>query len=632
MSNYFSLGLDRIEHLLIDEFQDTSTGDIAILLPLIDEILSGQGERGDRSFFAVGDWKQMIYGWRGANREALEMAISSYIENGVIVESSLEYNYRSTPLLISFFNTLVGNLFPGKERTETQRPPEKSGGFDGLTEVNLIGLEKDGYSEAPFYTKILKVLKEKKDQYGCQWGDLAVLATTNNYVRKIAAELIKEGIGVSEVKGRQLLSTEEGVAVMLFIACLLSKDADKKFAEIASKSPLWIEIFNNIGDVRNEVARKFPRPFGIMAVSYAIEFLRGKLPARILDVWQDEAQSFFSEGGADADGFLSRMFNIRFSVKVPEAENCDNIKVDTIHDSKGLQFKHVFIFWNEEEKEPPLYLQSEKCHVQFTSSDFDFWAASESAKACEIAKNREENLVRLRQEKANVFYVAATRAIQTLTVFLPAKKNENYKEVHQAVLDTFAQFAPDGTKKDICTSSATPKEIMNISIFDVPEKYNNEPDKYGEIDPALISAYIKAGITRGERLHRWLAKVGNQAKLPSAGELKDEEYSAAVNFVNRRDVSNKMFKKGKVYIEQQISDRENFGIVDRMIISDELITIIDYKSGSMRGLKQKYDEQLKRYTKIMESLYPRRKVEYYILSIDINKNCQKRLFEADIHP
>jgi ATP-dependent exoDNAse (exonuclease V) beta subunit len=37
----------------------------------------------------------------------------------------------------------------------------------------------------------------------------------------------------------------------------------------------------------------------------------------------------------------------------------------------------------------------------------------------------------------------------------------------------------------------------------------------------------------------------------------------------------------------------------------------------MRGLRQKYDEQLKRYTKIMESLYPQRKVEYHILSIDI---------------
>ena len=147
MSNYFSLGLDRTEHLLIDEFQDTSKGDIEILLPLIDEILSGRGERGERSFFAVGDWKQMIYGWRGADREALEEAIEKYIKNKVITESSLEYNFRSTPLLISFFNELVKNIFTGKEKTETQKPPDEIKAFDGVTEVNLVELEKDGASQ-----------------------------------------------------------------------------------------------------------------------------------------------------------------------------------------------------------------------------------------------------------------------------------------------------------------------------------------------------------------------------------------------------------------------------------------------------------------------------------------------------
>jgi ATP-dependent exoDNAse (exonuclease V) beta subunit len=354
-----------------------------------------------------------------------------------------------------------------------------------------------------------------------------------------------------------------------------------------------------------------------MAVSCAIELLRGKMPATILDIWQDEAQLFFNEGGIDADGFLTRMFNIRFSVKVPEAENKNNIKVDTIHGTKGLQFKHVFVFWNEEEKESPFYLSSEKCHVQFTSKEFDFWAASKSAVAVEIVKNREENLVRTRREKANVFYVAATRAIQTLTVFLPVKKDENYKEVDQAVLDTFEQFAPDGVKKEILSLSGPPEGDERITICNMPKKNHDKQEAYGEIDPALISAYIKAGIARGEKLHRWLAQVVDRAKLPPAGELNDEDYKTAIRFLERDDITATMFRPGKLYIEQQISDKKNFGIVDRMIVSDDLITIIDYKSGSMRGLRHKYDEQLIRYTRIMEALYPQRKVEYYILSIDI---------------
>jgi len=617
MSNYFSLGLDRTEHLLIDEFQDTSIADIAILFPLIDEILSGHGERGERSFFAVGDWKQMIYGWRGANRNALEEAIGNYIENGAITEGSLEYNFRSTPLLISFYNNLVENLFTGKERAETQTPPEEIKEFDGVTEVSLIELKKEGNSEENFYPAILEVLSAKKLEYGCQWGDMAVLTATNNHVQKIASELSKEKIGVSEVKGRQLLSTDEGVAVMLFIASVLSQKGNTEFTKIAAQSPLWAEVFGNVEAIKTEFAQKFPQPFGIMAVSCTIELLRGKLPSNVLDIWQDETQAYFSEGGTGVDSFLLRMFNMRFSVRVPEAEDRESIKVDTIHGTKGLQFKHVFIFWNEDEKESPFYLAAEKCHVQFTSSEFKFLEASDSAIARDILENREANLTRIRREKANVFYVAATRAVQTLTVFLPTKKDENYKPVHQAVLNTFAQFAPDGFKKEICKLSGLAKESETIMILDVPEKHNDEPDKYGEIDPTLISSYIKAGIMRGERLHRWLAKVVGQAQLPPKGELNDEEYVVAIRFVQRSDVSAIMFRPGKLYAEQQISDKNNFGIVDRMIVGENLITIIDYKSGSMRGLRQKYDEQLKRYTKIMESLYPGSKVEYYMLSIDI---------------
>jgi hypothetical protein len=207
--------------------------------------------------------------------------------------------------------------------------------------------------------------------------------------------------------------------------------------------------------------------------------------------------------------------------------------------------------------------------------------------------------------------------MQTLTVFLPKKKDENYKPVHQAVLDTFLRFAPEGNKKAICSTSGKLREHQPVAICSVPAKHHGEPEKYGEIDPAMISANIKAGIMRGDRLHRWLAGVVDRTALPPAGELDDEEYETAVRFVGRGDVAAVLFRPGNIYIEQQISDTESFGIVDRMIVSDDLVTIIDYKSGSMRGLRYKYEEQLKRYTKIMKTLYPQRRIEYYMLSIDV---------------
>ncbi len=616
MSNYFSLGLDRMEHLLIDEFQDTSKGDIDILMPLIDEILSGDAESTARTFFAVGDWKQMIYGWRGADREALESAIEKFIVNGEITESSLEYNFRSTPLLISFFNELVGHLFGGKEKTELQRPPDAAKPYDGVTEVNCVELEKEGNSEAPFYPAIVDELKKKKDEYGCLWGEMAVLALTNNQVQKIETELVRSGIGVATVKGRQLLSTAEGVAVMFFLAAVLAREEKNEIVAAVADSPLWKDTFGNIRDIRAQFAEKFPRPHGLLATSCAIEYLRGKLPAAVLDIWQEEAQRFYDEGGAGVDDFLSRIFNVRFNVKVPEAEDSDNIKVDTIHGTKGLQFRHVFVFWNEDEKETPFCLESQKCHVQFSRAEIDFISAGRSATVRDIIQNHEVHLTRLRREKANVFYVAATRAERTLTVFLPKTKSENKKPVHQAVLDTFERLAPEGRRKEASSSPGKPAKLQPVTK-NLPVRPQDEPEKYAEIDPALVSADIRAGILRGDRLHRWLAKVTGRDVLPPPGELNDEEYEAAVRFVQRDDVSSVMFRTGRTYIEQPISDTENSGIVDRMIVSDDLITIMDYKSGSMKGLRRQYEEQLKRYTKIMQALYPLRKVEYYILTIDV---------------
>ncbi len=133
---------------------------------------------------------------------------------------------------------LSTNLFNGKEKTETQKPPEKLDTFDGVTEVNRVELEKDGTSEAPFYPAIVEYLKKKKAEYGCPWGDMAVLALTNNHVQKIEAELLKNDIGVAAVKGRQLLSTQEGVAVMLFIAAVLAKDDETRFITTAANSAI----------------------------------------------------------------------------------------------------------------------------------------------------------------------------------------------------------------------------------------------------------------------------------------------------------------------------------------------------------------------------------------------------------
>ena len=67
----------RINHVLIDEFQDTNPTQWQLITPLLEEIAAGPGER-KRSFFLVGDEKQSIYSFRRANPK-LQQQASDYL-------------------------------------------------------------------------------------------------------------------------------------------------------------------------------------------------------------------------------------------------------------------------------------------------------------------------------------------------------------------------------------------------------------------------------------------------------------------------------------------------------------------------------------------------------------------------
>ena len=89
---YFRLD-GQVSHLLLDEFQDTSLGQFRFLWPMIEEIVDN-----GRLFFAVGDVKQSIYGWRGADRRLLTP--TARLLPPAARPESLDTNYRSSPAVL----------------------------------------------------------------------------------------------------------------------------------------------------------------------------------------------------------------------------------------------------------------------------------------------------------------------------------------------------------------------------------------------------------------------------------------------------------------------------------------------------------------------------------------------------
>jgi len=109
----------RINHLLIDEFQDTNPTQWRLLLPLLEELASGEQQR-SRSIFLVGDSKQSIYRFRRADPRLFSTA-QQWLGQHLKAETlPLDISWRSAPAIIDFVNRLFIDSPLGERLTSFQ--------------------------------------------------------------------------------------------------------------------------------------------------------------------------------------------------------------------------------------------------------------------------------------------------------------------------------------------------------------------------------------------------------------------------------------------------------------------------------------------------------------------------------
>ncbi len=98
----------RIDHLLIDEFQDTNPTQWHLIFPLLQELAAGESER-RRTVFLVGDAKQSIYRFRRAEPDLFPAAQQWLRTQLHAVDHSLSASWRSAPAIIDVVNRLFEN-------------------------------------------------------------------------------------------------------------------------------------------------------------------------------------------------------------------------------------------------------------------------------------------------------------------------------------------------------------------------------------------------------------------------------------------------------------------------------------------------------------------------------------------
>ncbi len=195
----------KFARVLIDEFQDTNG--------LQKEIISLLAPPGEGRLFIVGDAKQSIYGFRGAEVELFEQ-VADQIESTGGAEFSLNQSWRATPELVDFNNDFFSRLWeddpaafkPARDQLGAERSGSESTSIVELMQVETDrgGIEVNRIAEAnTIASKILEI----NDQVS--YGDIAILLRTFSNHEIYESALRRANIPFQVVRGKGFYDSQE---------------------------------------------------------------------------------------------------------------------------------------------------------------------------------------------------------------------------------------------------------------------------------------------------------------------------------------------------------------------------------------------------------------------------------------
>lgn len=250
-SDQFSFRMDAaIDHLLLDEFQDTSIPQWRAFTPLAQHCTSGEA---GRSFFCVGDVKQAIYGWRGGSSEIFDL-LGERLPN--LTLSSLQDSRRSSPIIIDAVNR-VFEFLPGWDRLERAKRAAKHWEFPRHTthcrdlpgyfalETSEEAAAKKAANDEAVFRRAAERIAELKDS--ASGHTIGVLCRRNDKVAQMMNELLRLGIPASE-EGGNYLTDSAAVELILSLLHLVDHPKDSVTPFHLASSPWASQLGLAIGE------------------------------------------------------------------------------------------------------------------------------------------------------------------------------------------------------------------------------------------------------------------------------------------------------------------------------------------------------------------------------------------------
>ncbi len=355
----------RYDHWLLDEFQDTSRPQWAVLSTFVDEVVQDPG--GERSFFYVGDTKQALYLWRGGDPRLFFEIRDKYNQAGdpVIIEEALSASHRSAVEVIDFVNLMFSNVESVKEplgvpaqtvqdwnrawreHTVAERDVPRQGyvrwsTVEGKRRAPEEGTDdedsEDGLEASPQDREVLRILNEVEP-----WTrglSCAALKRDNRSVVALASLLQAEGIPVSvEGKSNPCVDNPLGSAVVAAFRWLASP-GDELAGVMLAGSVLGQTLLE---EGRQAFRERSMREIAAAGFADTIRGWLGRidlidepfLASRAVDLLEAAAEFDADRGSADG---IHAFLDFLDGWRVQEAESSNVVRVMTVHQAKGLTF------------------------------------------------------------------------------------------------------------------------------------------------------------------------------------------------------------------------------------------------------------------------------------------------------
>lgn len=314
---------EKIDYLLIDEFQDTND---------VQYELSNLLTEKKKNLTIVGDFSQSIYSWRGAQIRNLEKFQRDYPEARVFY---LERNYRSTQPILDFaFKVIKGNTSHPILNLYT----DKKDGFD----VEIFDFETEE-EEAIF---VADKIEEFKGEYNLE--EIAVFYRTNAQSRILEEVFIHRGIPYKLTGGVRFYERKEIKDVLAYLRLVVNPSD-----EVSRKRILGLgkKRFKKFEELLKEGKIKNMTPLQAMEEIFeATGYLERYNPldeedfSRLENIKELKSVAF---GFKTIEEFLEHVALVE-SEYFEKEKGKRGVNLMTLHQSKGLEFPVVFIVGVEE--------------------------------------------------------------------------------------------------------------------------------------------------------------------------------------------------------------------------------------------------------------------------------------------